>query len=66
MIITYTRERKCKDCLNLKYYYPNPKKFYSRHICIVKNQSMAKNENAGRCNDFIFNPIGIPEYLKTE
>ncbi|MCK9629496.1 MAG: hypothetical protein M0R37_13010 [Bacteroidales bacterium] len=63
-IMTWTRERRCKDCMNLRYFYPNPNKFYKRHRCIAYN--LPENLNSIRaitCVDFEWNHTAIPYYI---
>lgn len=62
-IFTYTRERQCKDCNNLKYYHPNPDKYYRRHKCIVKDCNKSPRDKAGHCDMFDWNPVGMPGYI---
>lgn len=60
-IITYTRERRCKDCINLRYYRPNPSKFYRRHKCIeFDTPETLESKTAVNCEKFIWNPMAIP------
>lgn len=60
-IMTWTRERRCKDCMNLRSFRPNPEKYYRRHKCIVKDQNRSpKDKDAARCVDFDWNYIGVP------
>jgi hypothetical protein len=62
-IIEWTREARCKDCKNLRYYYNGRRKL---HKCIKKNAARALSDSAGSCvdsKDFDWNPIAIPESL---
>ena len=63
-IITYTRDRKCKDCMNLRYFHPNPKKYYRRYKCIMKNQPRSLNDkDAVHCDGFEWNSSAIPHHI---
>lgn len=66
--ITYTmtssREARCSDCMNCRYYYPNPDKlFFKRHTCTFHNRDIRKNDRS--CKDgFVFNCTGVPMRLE--
>lgn len=62
-IITCTREARCKDCNNLRYYYKGERKL---HMCVKKNIGRTLNDSAGSCIDcmeFDWNPSAIPGNL---
>jgi len=64
MIITYTRERRCKDCNNLRYFHPNPEKYYRRHKCIITGiQQNRDSTTAVRCDNFDWNPTEISKHI---
>lgn len=63
-IMTWTRERRCKDCMNLRYFYPNPEMLYKRHKCIMCNMVQTlSSTDAIHCDGFEWNPTAIPYYI---
>lgn len=62
VIIISTRKIRCKDCMNLMYYFPNPDKYYKRHKCEIKNSSEAlESTSALSCSHFEWNPTAMPK-----
>jgi hypothetical protein len=41
--ITWTREAKCKDCDNIRYFYQGKRKF---HKCIAKDRRVCLNDKS--------------------
>lgn len=62
-VITYTREAKCKDCDNFRYYYKRNRK---AHWCIKHDTPVTLRDRSPSCfdtKDFIFRKEYYPKRL---